>query len=236
MRANRGDELSSRRTRRGPLLAGAGLIALVVLALGVWLGRATAPGDKTTRAPSESVGPGPAEVVKGVPVGYARTRDGAVAAAANYTAVLGSKQNMSPAFGAEAYRAFALPDVVDDLTDRAERFSESVDDAAALAANSAIALRAAPLGYRIDDYSSDAATITVWAVAMGVGTHEFPLSTSWGTEQLTLRWTDGDWKVAGIVGGDGPEPVGSTATVAEPDAAVRINAFEPFVYQPGGQH
>lgn len=222
------------RRARGPLLAGVVLAGLVVLALGAALGRASAPAPSGGTA-TEMAGTGPTDVVHGVPVGYARTPEGAVAAAANYTAVLGAKHNIDPAYGRDAYPVFALPDVVADLLRRSEDFGDTVRDAAALAADPALVLRAAPLGYRLDHYSHDQATVTVWAVAMGVGTQELPLATAWATEQLTLRWIDQDWKVADLVGGEGPEPPGVAVTATPVDLAAQINGFKPLAYSPWGR-
>src|SRR5690606_13674556 len=111
--------LAPRRDRRGRgAVAAVGLAVLVVLAVGVWLGRATAPGEELAPRKAEGSGPGPSRTVSGVPVGYSRSEAGAVAAAANYTAVLGGKQNIDPAYGREVYPVVALPEVVDDLLER----------------------------------------------------------------------------------------------------------------------
>jgi hypothetical protein len=219
----------TRPERRGRLAAGL-LGALLVLGVGVTLGRATSPGA-TTLQPEPASEPGPVNLAAGVPSGFERSEAGAVAAAANYTVVLGGKANLDPAYGETTYHRFALPEARDDLLRRAQDFAATVEDAAHLAADPALALRAAPLGYRVEQYSADEAIIDVWYAAVGVGTAELPMTTAWGTDRFTLRWAEGDWKVASITGHTGPEP----PTGTEPDAglAAGINGFHDFTYLAG---
>lgn len=232
MNAGDRDLLASSPSRHRTLVAVAMLAALVLLTLGIWLGRATATVTGTAGEGLESAGPGPTNVINGVPVGYARTLDGAVAAAANYTVLLGGKQNMDPAFGAEAYPVFALPEVADDLLGRSEDFALTVDDPVALAQDPSLLFHPAPLGYRVDRYSRSEATIAVWAMVAGVGTPELPVATAWGTEELTLRWVDGDWRIAAMQRDSGPTPP-TNGVMPAADLAGRMRSFRPFTYLPG---
>src|SRR5207247_6082118 len=77
----------SRWVKVGALVAGA--VVLAVAAFGV--GRVTAPaaaggGSRVTVNAPSGGGPGPTRVENGVPVGYAHTQDGAVAAATDFVA------------------------------------------------------------------------------------------------------------------------------------------------------
>jgi hypothetical protein len=223
------DLLAPPRGRRGSWVVAGGLLAvLVVLAIGVFIGRASAPEPDVAQSPVTTAGPGPSRVVEGVPVGYARTEAGAVAAAGNYAVVLGSKDNVDPAYVERVYPVFALAPVVDDMLARSRDFASTVADPSRLAADPALVLRAAPMGYRVESYTADEARVAVWSVVTGAGTAELPLATAWGTERLTLRWEQDDWRIAAIDRESGPTPIDGAATPAE--TVARMNGFVPFTY------
>jgi hypothetical protein len=71
-------------------VAGFALVGLLLLAGGIGIGRWSAgSGSAGSRSGSsgQQSGPGPTRTENGVPVGYAHTPDGAVAAATNFLAV-----------------------------------------------------------------------------------------------------------------------------------------------------
>ncbi len=71
--------------RRWLLVAGAVLAIGALLAVSFIVGRVSAPsGGGRAQVVNAQGGPGPTHVVNGVPVGYAHTQAGAVAAATNY--------------------------------------------------------------------------------------------------------------------------------------------------------
>ncbi len=212
-------------------LGAALLVLLVAFGLGVVTGRTGTP---ATPGPEAQAGrwPGPGREVNGVPVGYERTPAGAVTAALNYTALLGNKANIDPSWGQRAYEVFALQEVRDDLLARSRAFANTVADASALAADASLVLRAAPLGYRLDRYTDDEAVVSVWAVATGVGTPQLPMTTAWGTERLTLRWVNGDWRVAAITSESGPRPPDGSV---DPEIAEQMTAFTPPRYHGPGE-
>lgn len=227
------DLLGPRQRRRGGRVIAAGLVALVLLGVGVVIGRSAAPREPVEeRALPGSAGA--SRVVEGVPVGYLQSEAGAVAAAGNFTRVLGEKANFDPAFGERAYPIFTVPEVRDDLLRRAQGFAANVEDAAALANDPGVTLRGVPLGYRVESYTPADATVSVWYAAIGVGTPEVPMSTAWGTDRLTLVWTDGDWKISAISSTAGPEPPSNATDSADSTLAASINGFQPFSYLTDG--
>ena len=208
------------------------LALAVAVAGGVALGRRSVqPPAQVPAEPVPGTGAGPARVTEGVPVGYSRSEEGAVAAAANYTRVLGDKANLDPAFGERAYPQFAVPAVAEDLLRRSRESSASGIGKEAVVGEG-VALRGAPLGYRVESYIDDAATVSVWYVAVGVGPPHLPMTTAWGTDRISLAWLDGDWKIADISSSAGPEPPSSVADPADSDLAAAINGFTPFTYAP----
>src|SRR5579859_1626921 len=81
-------------------IALAAIVGLVMLGLGFYAGRASAPAARPATAAPAS-GPGPTRVENGVPVGYAHTSEGAVAAATNFLEVRLGPMMFSP----DQYRA-----------------------------------------------------------------------------------------------------------------------------------
>jgi hypothetical protein len=76
-----------------------------------------------------------------------------------------------------------------------------------------IVLRSVPVGYRLERFSSDRATVAVWYVGIvGSGATVQPQQ-SWRTEVVSLVWENGAWKVSSFRTADGPTPPLSTAEV-----------------------
>ena len=72
--------------------------------------------------------------------------------------------------------------------------------------NRSLILRAVPVGYRIDRFTRDAATVSLWRVGIvGSGATVEPQQ-SWRTETVSLVWERGGWKVASFRSSPGPTP------------------------------
>src|SRR2546429_7163177 len=90
-----------RRIQRQRLASIAGFalgVLLVAAAFGIGRWSATGPaggGQRSTASRAEP-GPGPARLENGVPVGYARPQEGAVAAATNFSPVVGGRPMPPP--------------------------------------------------------------------------------------------------------------------------------------------
>ena len=185
---------------------------------------------------------GPREVRSGVPVGYQHSQQGAVAAAANYATVLSSPLILDRARRRAAIEALAAPEAL-------ARQQRAWDQAAALlskglgvgdggARDGTVLLRAVPVGWRLEKYSGDRATVAIWVTSVG-GTftgspNDVPVREAWGTTTVELRWVDGDWKQLKATNTDGPVPIADSAT---PTAASQLvpeaNDFKEFTYAPG---
>jgi hypothetical protein len=243
------------------------LLALVLFLGGLLVGRATirgtvagpaaAPVTTAATATSEQAAPatsppaqadkaasqvGPREVVGGVPVGYQRSRQGAVAAAANYATVLSSTTMLDRAKRRAAIKALAAPEAVG-------RLQREWDQAAALlskglgvvdggAGDGTVLLRAVPVGWRLEEYAGDRATVAIWVTsvlgALGGSPQGVPVREAWGTTTVELRWVDGDWKQLKATNTDGPRPIADPDT---PTAASQLvpeaQQFKEFTYAPG---
>jgi len=186
------------------------LLALALVVVGVAIGWATDGGGSRGGADSDaSPGAGPTRTVDGIPVGYERSREGAVAAALTYGRVVGE-----PAFVTDRRRRGRILARIatDEFARRYERAG-----AGALAQLASTPLyrglsqgeraiwTGAPLGYRVERYSEDEAVVFTWGVAVLGSTAANPQAVFSSSEGL-LRWDGGDWKLAGGTDRVGPIP------------------------------
>lgn len=243
----------------GPALRALAAVAavLVIFVMGAAFGRSTArpsaaddPAAQATgtgtRAPASDDGAasggtttgiaatGPASVRDGVPVGYARSRAGAIAAATNYVGVQTSTLMLDEGRRRRAVAALAAPSAVDGL--QASAAGNATAMAAALKTSGAtgVILRAIPVGARADRYNDDAATVSIWLTSIGGSTNGVPVRQSWGVTTVTLQWAEGDWKQVSASTTRGPVPL---ADDAQPTAASELigktKDFKEYTYAPG---
>ena len=164
----------------------------------------------TWTAPPVSAGPllvpRPDRTVRGVPVGYPHTTEGAIGAAARYT---------ETAVGLDAERAAAVGEVAGapSYRDAARDLTQGV-----VAARSSLGLaqtgptRGAYLTYQAKAYlvteaTPDRVVVSILGIADGAG----PATGGMGraapsVASHTLVWVDGDWRLAGE-GSPTPEPL-----------------------------
>jgi hypothetical protein len=205
------------RERRSRVPAAVALVlALVAAAL---IGRVTAPRADAPPVPRPAPGPearglGATRMVAGVPVGYARTREGAVAAMAAYGHALAD-----PRIQLDDRRRDAVATAVGT-----ERYAKSLQDAQAVFASRRAgpvgqALRpgaravflAVPIAYRMLSYDDSTAVIKSWGVAITASDTGLSPQASWGTTTTTAVWERGDWKVDEVSSKPGPTPAGADA-------------------------
>ena len=192
-----------RRLKTGHLVA-----ALALVFLGVLIGWATDGGEGSERGDRPNADVGPTDTVNGIPVGYERSREGAVAAALSYGTVVSE-----PAFVTNpARREQVLTAVATD--EFARRYEQG---AAALAELAKTPLyrgvtegqrtvwTGAPLGYRVERYSDDEVVVFTWTVGV-LGNAATTPRASFSSGQAQLRWADDDWKLAGGIDKTGPVP------------------------------
>ena len=192
--------------RRARQLVGAGLIGMLVcIGVGIAIGRATVSGSRSaapaqpTSGPSQSSSTGPTREQNGVPVGYAHTQAGAVAAATNFTRVLTSTPLLvEPDALRSAYATVAVPSQAEAFRRQADQAIAVFNNRLQLVTNAArgaqTAVQTFPLSYTVRAYTAAAATVDVWAVTVIAqqGT-TVPLS-AWGSTTVDLQWVNGDWR------------------------------------------
>ena len=202
--------------RRSAAWLPAVLATLAALIIGLVVGRATAP-DHTTAAPSpraQDAPSGPSAQRAGVPVGYPRTAHGATAALLNDSVVLSRLLLESPKRRRAALGAFATPGYAAQLEPRLARARAAAEASPlgpALRRQGTAIYRGAPLGYRVTAFTPEEARIETWAFGLVATDTVAPVMT-FQTATSTMRWQDGDWKLAASDTQPGPTPRVSGAT------------------------
>jgi hypothetical protein len=194
----------------------AALALVAALAAAGVIGRLTAPtGDRPAPPPAPGApAPRATREAAGVPIGYARTRAGAVAAMAAYGQALAD-----PRVQLDDRRRRAVAAAVGT-----NRYARSLQDAEAVfaARRSGAVGRAmrpgaravflgVPVAFRIVSYDGSRAVIDSWGVAIAASDTGLEPRASWGTSTTTAVWEHGDWKVDEVRSQPGPVP-GETGT------------------------
>lgn len=207
-------DLATRGRRIGFVLAAVAVGMLLGGFLSGGLGGSTAVNATAAVGPDVgdirvgSAEAGPTDKVDGVGVGFARTEDGAVAAATNLVLTL---EQAGTADRANAIRAYEI------LAADASRETLAGDMAASWDAlhngisangpiNSSLFLRTVPVGHQVTRYTDDRATIDVWTLTIvAAGGMREPLA-AWETASVEVVWEADDWKVWSARSSTGPNP------------------------------
>lgn len=203
----------------GALVAG---VAIGIL-LGFTLDDGGSDASPPTQAPSTS-GPGPADQVNGVPVGYARTEEGAVAAATNFSLLTTGDELVDLDALTTAMETLASPDWKQEARTQAANGYEFVVDRYGDDAD----LTGSVLRYDVVDFSADRAVVKLWTVSVASGSKRQNVDEVWGTLTVGLVWTDGDWRVEGNESVPGPAPVDLPTGAPEQSANSLMEEFHEF--------
>lgn len=227
--------------RRWALIAGAAPAAVVLVAVGFAIGHVSAPsvGGRAQVVNVQS-GPGPTHVVNGVPVGYAHTQAGAVAAATNYLVVIGGPLVTQPGKYLAAIDTMAAPEARKKQESDAEKTVTGTQNATGLATyvsqGRMIVSRVVPLAYHVDRGDNNSVLVSIWAEGILAVDGVLPAKETWTTSRVTVEWTGGDWRLSdlgGIVAGSfGPVPVAvqaSNVTTTLPPQLSQYRSYQPDV-------
>ena len=222
-----------------------GLVAILLFAVGIAIGRrsgspATEAAAPTTVTETAGRGETAGESRETLPrrggrsSSYARTREGAVAAAADHLASLNGRVILDPAAVQRTLAAISAADARKGLG-RAYaaaatqlRQQLGVD----MVPEPVVVVRAAPVGYRVAAYAPDAATVSIWRVGVvGSGATVEPQQ-SWRTETVALVWEGGTWKIASLRSAPGPTPPLAGAPTPPAQLFASVPEFREFGREP----
>ena len=193
----------------------------------------------STAAPSASstsggdLSPGPTSVVAGAPAGFARTSDGAVAAAAAFVTTGQALLDVDPLTAEAAVRQMA------SVAGAVRQVRQALDDLAGLrdalrSGTGPIVFRQGVLATRLVSSTDAAATVEVWSVGVLARRGIAPPQAGWRTSRLELVWERGDWHLDSETVEPGPAPVlDDSAVPATADQLVSaIDGFRPVIVTP----
>ncbi|MFF0688137.1 hypothetical protein ACFYUG_18725 [Streptomyces albogriseolus] len=177
----------------------------------------------------------------GIPAGFAHDRQGAESAAANYAVALGSAEMFN-----KARRDAILQSII--VSARVADFEARLDDAYTPEFNENVGLngdgttpegltfvsRTTPIGTKVTESSADTATVEVWCsglLGLAGESSTNPVTNSWFTITMQLKWTDDDWKIVTHSQKDGPTPVpGDERASSADEMAKAVQEYGGFTY------
>ena len=155
----------------------------------------------TSTAPT----PGPREYVDGIPSGFARTSDGARAAAVHFVLTGQTLIGMVPTRVPDAIRSMAASGAADAQVTEAQEQLRHLRDR--LAGGSApIRYVQSILASRVDAFAPDRARVSVWSVGVLSRTGVAQPQSGWTTSTFELVWEREDWRIWDNTIAPGPTP------------------------------
>ena len=233
------DDGVTRPLRRGLMMASVALLAGMVLATTLRhpSARDQAPERVTTtrvraNASASSAGgmsatpafSGPTRFEHGVAAGFARTADGAVAAAVSFVCTGQALLDMDPLAAEEAVRQMAAAATADHQV--ADTLAKLRTARNTLAPGSGpIVYRQAAVAWRVESFTPDRARIAIWNVGVLAREGIAPPQAGWAISTFELGWERDDWKVIDERVAPGPAPIlddsAAPATAAQLIASLR---------------
>ena len=161
--------------------------------------------------------------------GFARTRAGAVAAAASYVATGQALLDLPPTQLPQAIRHFASAETAERqiavLTDQLDAVRDVLS-----AGKGRTRYLQAVLATRLDSFNEDRASVAVWSIGVLWRPGAADPQAGWTTSVFDLVWEDDTWKVwtETITSGPAPAPNGGTAPVDAAELDRLLAGFQPW--------
>lgn len=217
-----------------------GLAALLLVVTGIAIGRGAMRPERPEARPAVTVTvTAPGEARRQPEVGtppeagrsrHARTPEGAVAAATAYVSALSGPTILDAAAVRRTLTAIVSAESRGELISAYQTAAARAREQLGVesASDPAVVLRTASVGYRIDGFHRNAATISIWRIGIvGSATTVEPRQ-SWRTETVSLVWEDGTWKIDAVRSSPGPTPPLSGMTTEPDELSAAIPTFEEF--------
>ena len=201
------------RERRS-LMPGAVALVIALIAAAALIGRLTAPRTNapSTPRPAPMAEPpviGATRTVAGVPVGYPRTREGAVAAMAAYGQALADPRvEINDRRRTEVVAAVGTARYARSFQNAEAGFAalRGGPVGQALGRGARAVFLAVPVAYRVVSFDRSRAVIVSWSVAIAASDTGIEPRAGWDTTTTTAVWEHGDWKVDQAQNRPGPIP------------------------------
>jgi hypothetical protein len=208
---------------RSGIVVGAVLAGVAIGAsLGFVLDRSSEVSPQTSHL--SVTGPGPATEENGVPVGYAPTKEGAVAAATNFNLLEGKDELLDLDAMTTAMRTLAAPAWRNEASRQAKSGYEYIVDTYGKDADVSVAV----VRYDLVDFTTERAAVRLWTVSLASGSKRPSVEEVWAIVTVDLVWVDGDWRVDGIESSVGPAPIVLPSGKPEEKATTLMEEFDEF--------
>lgn len=173
--------------------------------------------------------PGPADRTDGIPSGFARTREGAVAAAAAFVTTGQALLDMDPLAASEAVRRMAAAVTADAQVDDVLKRLAAARETLATGSGPVVYWQAT-LAWRVDGYTPERARVAVWNVGVLSREGVAPPQAGWAVSSFDLVWERGDWRIWAetITPGPAPLPDDSAAPATSAQLAAALDGFTDF--------
>lgn len=194
------------------------------------------PAAAASSPTADEAAPGPTAIVSGAPAGFARTSEGAVAAAAAFVTTGQVLLDVDPLSAEAAIRQMASTSSADRQVRQGLNDLSGLRDALR-SGSGPIVFRQGVLATRLVASTDAAATVEVWSVGVLARRGIAPPQAGWRTSRLELVWERGDWHLDSEMVQPGPAPVLDDSVVpATADQFVSaIDGFEPVTVAPGAE-
>ncbi|MFH8990554.1 hypothetical protein [Streptomyces sp. NPDC017940] len=177
----------------------------------------------------------------GIPSGYSESEQGAQSAAANYAVALGSAEMFDKSKRVGILKAIMAPGSVDGFAadlDKAYNpaFFKNVglNPDGTTPSGFQFVSRTSPIGTKVVEFGDGRATVEAWCGGLlGLAGEQStkPVTSSWFTITMKLRWTDGDWKITTHSQKEGPAPVpGDDRASSSDEIAEAVEGYGGFTY------
>lgn len=163
--------------------------------------------------------PGPRSYTDGIPSGFARSEDGAVAAAVSYVLTGQRLIELVPTRVPAAVRSMAASGSADPQIDEAEQQLRDLREVLTDGAGPTRYLQAV-LASRVDAFTAERARVAVWSVGVLSRAGIAQPQAGWSIATFELVWERDDWKIWSQTITPGPAP--SLNAAVEPASAEQL--------------
>lgn len=214
-----------------------GLAALLLLAVGVAIGRRTTESLPPEARPAVTVTlpapPAASRQSESQPPNrrssaHARTPDGAVAAASKYLDALSGPAILDSTTVRTTLTEIASSGSREGLIRAYAAAAEQARAHLGVGAGAPVLFRTTPVGYRVDGFHRNAATVSIWRVGIVASGGTVEPQQSWRTETVALVWERGAWKVDAVRSLPGPTPPLAGRATPSTELLPAVQRFREF--------